>query len=154
MSKYLLTNTNNHSFLAIGSSEANLKTLYPNLDIWYKPQGCLFTISDADFEALNLNAKQFESITDGAVVLSDVTYESVSESDMESTKTVAIGAIDKALSTCDFSNNSTFETAINNYKTALNNWDLSTVTFPVSKSLEKAFEDAGLGTAIGINHIS
>ena len=143
MSKYLLTNTNNNSFLAIGSSEANLKTLYPNLDIWYKPQGCLFTISDADFEALNLNAKQFESITDGAVVLSDVTYESVSQSDM-----------DKALSTCDFSNNSAFETAINNYKTALNNWDLSTVTFPVSKSLEKAFEDAGLGTAIGINQIS
>ena len=42
MAKYLLTNTNQHGLLAIGSSEENLKVYYPNLDIHYKVQGTLY----------------------------------------------------------------------------------------------------------------
>ena len=49
MSKYLLMNGNN-GFIGIGSSEANLRVMHPNLDIWHKPQGLLYTISDDDFK--------------------------------------------------------------------------------------------------------
>lgn len=153
MSKYLLVNGNNY-FLGIGSSEANLKSLHTNLDIWHKPQGLVHTISDDDFNALNLNTKTFVSITDGAPVLENNTFVNCNQDDLIFVRQEINNTIDRALAIGDFSNNSAFETAINNYKTALNNWDLSTVTYPVQTSIEKAFEDAGLGTAIGINQLS
>ena len=144
MAKYLLTNTNQHGLLAIGSSEENLKVYYPNLDIHYKVQGTLYEISDEDFEGINLGTKTYTTVVDGAPVIEDVVpagTENVTQdaSEMYLLKQQRLFNINNCLKGQDFSSNPSLKTTIETYKTALENVDLSSVTFPQSVNFMRLY---------------
>ena len=158
MAKYLLTNTNQHGLLAIGSSEENLKVYYPNLDIHYKVQGTLYEISDEDFEGINLGTKTYTTVVDGAPVIEDVVpagTENVTPdaSEIDVLKQQRLFNINNCLKGQDFSSNPSWKTTIETYKTALENFDVNSVSYPVNHGIEKAMSDAGISPIIGDHQI-
>ena len=57
--------------------------------------------------------------------------------------------INNCLKAQDFSSNPSWKTTIETYKTALENFDVNSVSYPVNHGIEKAMSDAGISPIIG-----
>jgi len=147
---YLVTKEDSNILLRIGSSKENLRCSIGNLTEYYEANGWVYEITDDEFNQLNKSIKKFSSITNGDVVLVDSDHTQIANAtELSSFKSLISFEIGDALKQLDFSNNSSFKTNLENYKSALDSWDTSSLTYPIV-SIEKAFEDAGLGTSYSL----
>lgn len=129
----------------IASSEANARSIHGNYD-HFKNSGCVKTISDDDFNSLNLVTKTAK-VTEAGVVYRDneLTIDSKEHLDkiLEGIKDV----VNLTIKHKNFTNNPTFKSNLEAYKVVLDSLDTSTISFPI-KSLEKYISDNNLGTPI------
>lgn len=111
-----------------------------------KADGRLKTVSDADYESVVSNEKYAE-IVDGNVVFTDNNAVSLSlvEDDFNLCKTEMLERIDHFLHEAQQklarSEWSDMKTRMNNFRSALNSFDPSTVTYPVTTNFSRYWFD-------------
>jgi hypothetical protein len=141
---YLLFNEEN-ILQQIAKEENDFNIMRGNLS-HYKDLGKLKTVSEDNYKAIVAGEKK-AVLTDGNVVLTDIT-DSTFQYDQESFQL----AVDKQLelineflenwsSKLDTSNFSGLKTRINNYKTALTNLDVSSLSFPITTDFFRYWYD-------------
>tara|TARA_R100000664_G_C2698706_1_gene99901 strand:+ start:80 stop:577 length:498 start_codon:yes stop_codon:yes gene_type:complete len=154
------------SFVMMGQSEADMKCFIPTWNNTVVGKNLIIDISDEDYESLNHAEKVIdEDIVGTNVVMRDqdnppftkdgvqktAWFENQTQMDEDITATCA--RLDKALQKGNFADNASFQQRIMDYKTALQGIDTSSISFPINKTLERYFTDAGLGTPINKHNL-
>lgn len=160
MAKKLLK-TPTGAFVMIGQSEADMKCFIPTWDTTVVGKNLVIDLSDEDYESLNHEEKIIdEEIVGSNVVMKDQDMPPPSDgyvaktawfenqTQMDENITKICNRLDKALQKGNFTDNASFQQRIMDYKAALQSIDTSSVSFPMNKTLERYFTDAGLGTPI------
>jgi hypothetical protein len=143
----------NNEIHRIAKTEANMSTIIPNLR-FYQDRNWVRDITDQEFSDLNLGRKIVDTITDSSVTFKDPFVPLVDNrfaADAETLSAdipVKIEILEKNLSKMKFGDNTAFENEIKDYKTILENLDVSSWTYPMTKTLEEYIQDNSLGTPI------
>ena len=148
---YLVLHHDLISIFKIGKTKERIKTVLGNLHA-YEEQNLVFSITDQQFDELNLATKQFSSVSNNSVVLQDRTVHPLmytdTEANLNSNMNGIIESINHTLQNGNFSNEANFKTELENYKAFLENFDTSTVPFPMTSTIEKYLADNSLITPI------
>tara|TARA_R100001591_G_C4291628_1_gene167923 strand:+ start:296 stop:760 length:465 start_codon:yes stop_codon:yes gene_type:complete len=149
---YLITNLDGY-FLGIGKTEDHLRCIHGNYDHHYKAEGCVHEISDADYEAINLNHKHVIRNDDKSFTIEDHT---ILYNDHVDTITSEMhdyaGVLEYILKQYDWSPMPSFKTDVENYLELIKTFDYSTLTYPMTKTWNEHVRDENLVSVPISNH--
>lgn len=143
--------TEHNQIFRIAKSEAQALCVFGNLNS-YKETNKVITITDEQFNSLVLQTKEIDSFDGQNVVWRDVRtppgrWSSTPEIVQKEIDSILL-FIEKSLKYGNFNHDSNFKTEILAYQTVLKNLDVSSITYPMTGSLEKYISDNNLGKPI------
>ena len=130
---YIITTNDNLHKIAANENEKN------DLNIFFPPAVAI-NISDADFLKLKKN-KSYPTISGNTVSFTDVSISFETEEDLKQYLNNLKTAIKDFLSPHTENNNKILYSTLNNYYNTIDNFNTSTITFPLNKSWEEYCEE-------------